>query len=190
MEGKWKNGILRGNLWPTKTDAPCTCCTLKIIHIAIAVNIKGTMVTTQHKLYPWSGEGQTLEWSWWLAAGGFGALLCVCRLYLPWNQSWTPAMMEMGWSAKGSDLTQATPLGQAWPKGPDICIGVSMGCRVLAALGMPWHSQAAQPSLWLSLQDVLPLGCSSTVPNSFTSGSQGFTDQLSKLTQQQNISQT
>lgn len=38
---------------------------------------------TQHKLYPLSGEGQSLEWRWWLAAGGFGALVCICCLYLP-----------------------------------------------------------------------------------------------------------
>lgn len=78
-----KKSILRGNLWPTKTAAPCTCCTLKVTHIAIAVNIKGIMVTIQYKLYSWSGEEQTLKWSRLLAAGGFSALVCICWLYLP-----------------------------------------------------------------------------------------------------------
>lgn len=78
-----KNCILRGNLWPTKKDAPCTSCTPKITNIAIAVNIKGIIVITQQRLYPWSSEVQTLEWSWQSAAGGCGALVCICWLYLP-----------------------------------------------------------------------------------------------------------
>lgn len=65
------------------------------------------------------------------------------------------------------------PSGQAWLKGHNTGIRVSVGCWGLLLHGMQQYSWAALPSLFLWLQDALPIPA---VPNSFTSGSQGFTD--------------